>query len=57
VSRTSAVAEADLHQILVCPDVEGGTAAPARTDDDVSRTDGSPRTDDTPQTDDRTDLA
>ena len=43
-SRTSAVAEADLHQILVCPDVEGGTAAP-------------PRTSHRPETDNRTDPA
>ncbi|MFD2026105.1 LacI family DNA-binding transcriptional regulator [Promicromonospora aerolata] len=41
--RTTTAADAELHQILVCPDVEGGTAAPARD----------PR----PETDNRTDLA
>jgi DNA-binding LacI/PurR family transcriptional regulator len=52
--RASALTDAELHQILVCPDVEGGTAAPARTDE--PRTE-EPRTEEPPQTDDRTDPA
>jgi DNA-binding LacI/PurR family transcriptional regulator len=56
--RTSALTEAELHQILVCPDVEGATAAPARTDEPGTDEPGTdePATDE-PATDDRTDPA
>ncbi|GAB4084823.1 LacI family DNA-binding transcriptional regulator [Myceligenerans cantabricum] len=42
--RSAAVPDAELHQILACPDVEGATVAPPRPGSD-------------PLTDDRTDLA